>query len=160
MNALQGLLEILRDRRLTVSFAESCTGGLLSSRLTEIPGVSDVFQGAVISYSNRVKQELLEVNSGDLQQQGAVSEIVARQMSEGARRRLHSDWSVAITGVAGPGGGSSTKPVGFVWFAASGPSGTVSVSRQFEGTRVQIQSLAAEFACEWLISAIKGETSI
>src|SRR5437868_10838824 len=103
---LQELLGLLRSRKLTIGFAESCTGGLLSATLTALSGVSDVFMGAVVSYSNAAKMDVLGVELSALKKEGAVSEVVARQMAQGTRKQLKVDVSLAITGIAGPTGGT------------------------------------------------------
>ena len=106
----------------TLAVAESCTGGYISHLITEVAGSSAYFQGAVTSYSNEVKEKVLKVDRQDLETYGAVSEQVARQMAEGVKKALHADYSIATTGIAGPGGGSEEKPVGTVWIAVSGPT--------------------------------------
>ena len=115
--------DLLRRRGLTLATAESCTGGLLGHRLTNVPGSSDYYLGGVISYSNAVKVAILGVDAETLAREGAVSEVVARQMARGVRRLLRADIGIGITGVAGPGGGSPEKPVGLVYIALSGPWG-------------------------------------
>ncbi|WP_310489738.1 competence/damage-inducible protein A [Chamaesiphon sp. VAR_69_metabat_338] len=126
--------QLLKTTGQTLSVAESCTGGGLGQMLTDIPGSSDYFLGGVISYANRVKVELLGVNADDLAAQGAVSEIVARQMAAGVKAKLGTDWGVSITGVAGPGGGTETKPVGLVYIGIASPDGSV------EGVKYQLGS--------------------
>lgn len=118
---IQEALKLLRDKDFSLGFAESCTGGLLSSWFTETPGVSDTFMGSVVSYANTVKQNILKVSEKDLEKFGAVSEVIASQMAEGALQSLGSNVSVAITGIAGPKGGSALKPVGTVFIALAGP---------------------------------------
>lgn len=113
------LLSRLRSHGLTLVTAESCTGGLLAGAITEIAGSSDVFAGGVITYSNALKHDLLDVPADMLARHGAVSETVARAMAEGALCRLGADMALSVTGVAGPGGGSPEKPVGLVHFAAA-----------------------------------------
>jgi len=120
------VLEQLRKQQQTLSVAESCTGGGLGAELTAIPGSSDVLLGGVIAYSNTLKQRLLGVSAELLEQFGAVSDPVAQAMAEGARRVTASDWSMAVTGIAGPAGGSEEKPVGLVYIAVAGPDGCVS----------------------------------
>lgn len=154
MNALPSLLQILRERKLTVSFAESCTGGKISALLTEVEGVSGQFLGSVVCYSNSSKQELLGVHPESLQNDGAVSEPVAQEMAEGARRVFHSNWSAAVTGIAGPSGGTPQKPVGTVCFAVAGPGVTRSQTQRFAGDRLSIQKQSAEFAMRWLATTI------
>ena len=120
------VLEQLRQRKQTLSVAESCTGGGLGAELTAMPGSSDVLLGGVIAYSNAVKQHLLGVSADLLEEFGAVSDPVATAMAEGARRVTGSDWSMAVTGIAGPAGGSAEKPVGLVYIAVAGPDGCFS----------------------------------
>ena len=120
------VLEQLRQRKQTLSVAESCTGGGLGAELTAMPGSSDVLLGGVIAYSNAVKQHLLGVSADLLEEFGAVSDPVATAMAEGARRVAGSDWSMAVTGIAGPAGGSAEKPVGLVYIAVAGPDGCFS----------------------------------
>lgn len=139
------VLQQLRLRGQTVAVAESCTGGGLGAALAAVPGASDVFLGGVIAYANGVKQGLLGVPAELLQAHGAVSDPVAQSMAEGARRVTGSDWGLAITGVAGPGGGSDEKPVGLVHLAIAGPDGCSSEGVRF-GTsrgRTWIQTLSA-----------------
>ncbi|MCW6034769.1 competence/damage-inducible protein A [Spirulina subsalsa FACHB-351] len=119
--------ELLRDRQQTLSVAESCTGGGLGEMLTQVAGSSDYFQGGVISYANTVKTQLLGVSPELLNQLGAVSEPVAKQMALGVQKQLGSDWSLSITGIAGPGGGSDHKPVGLVYIGLAAPNQTVDI---------------------------------
>ena len=129
------VLEQLRQRQQTLSVAESCTGGGLGSELTAIPGSSDVLLGGVIAYSNAVKEHLLGVSAELLEQFGAVSDPVAQAMAKGARHLTGSDWSMAVTGIAGPGGGSAEKPVGLVYIAVDGPDGCFSQPIRLGETR-------------------------
>jgi PncC family amidohydrolase len=108
---------LLRQRGLTLATAESCTGGLLGHRLTNVPGSSDYYLGGVVSYADAVKRALLGVEPEVLAREGAVSEAVARQMAAGVRRLLHADLGIGITGIAGPTGGTPGKPVGLVYIA-------------------------------------------
>jgi len=119
------LLDRFRSRGLRIATAESCTGGLVSGLLTEIAGSSDVVERGLVTYSNAAKHELLGVPEAMLAEHGAVSEAVARSMAEGALAHSHADIAVSITGVAGPGGGTATKPVGLVHFAAARRGGAV-----------------------------------
>nr|WP_295900060.1 CinA family protein [uncultured Bdellovibrio sp.] len=151
---LQELIRSLRDRKLTVGFAESCTGGALSAFLTEQPGVSDIFLGSVVSYSNEAKVDLLGVRRDTLMQEGAVSEKVARQMAHGVRRQLKTDWSVAITGIAGPTGGTPTKPVGTVCIAIAGPGFEDSRKEFFSGDRKAIQQTSVDYSVRWLCEVL------
>ena len=111
------LLEAARQRGLMITAAESCTGGLVSAALTNIAGSSDVVDRGFITYTNEAKQQLLNVSAKSLDKFGAVSEAVAKEMAYGALANSMADISVAVTGIAGPGGGSADKPVGTVWFA-------------------------------------------
>ncbi len=154
LEKLQELIRSLRDQKLTVSFAESCTGGALSAFLAEQPGVSDIFLGSVVSYSNEAKVDLLGVRRDTLTNEGAVSETVARQMAHGVRRQLKTDWSVAITGIAGPSGGTATKPVGTVCFALAGPDFEDSRKEFFSGERKDIQQSSVDLAVQWLVEVL------
>ncbi|MDG2166465.1 MAG: competence/damage-inducible protein A [Opitutales bacterium] len=129
------ILDLLRDRQETIAVAESCTGGLLGAALTAVPGSSDVFQGGTITYTNQAKHEILGVAQSDLDQYGAVSEQVARAMAEGVREKLHSTWALSTTGIAGPGGGTSEKPVGTVFVGMAGPDGSFAKQLDLRGNR-------------------------
>lgn len=128
---------------LTIATAESCTGGMVASAITEIAGSSATFRGGVVAYHNETKRDLLGVETETLQRAGAVSDEVARQMAEGVRARLGSDLAVSITGIAGPDGGSRDRPVGLVWFAVAGPSGTIAERRLFPPTSREAVRLRA-----------------
>lgn len=142
---------LLAERGETLATAESCTGGMLAERITRVPGSSGWFLGGVVSYSNRLKTRLLGVPEEVLAEHGAVSEAVARAMAEGARERLGADWAIAITGIAGPDGGSEEKPVGTVDFAWAGPDGgTDCRRRRFLGDRDRVRRLSAQTALERL----------
>jgi nicotinamide-nucleotide amidase len=125
------VVETARSRGLMVTAAESCTGGLVSAALTSVAGSSAVVERGFVTYSNAAKSELLGVPAPLIARHGAVSEAVARAMAEGALRHSAAQVSVAVTGVAGPGGGSADKPVGLVHFAAAGPGGLIHVERRF-----------------------------
>jgi nicotinamide-nucleotide amidase len=140
------VLERARRAGVSVGAAESCTGGLLGGRLTDIPGSSDVFIGAVVCYANRLKTELLGVSAASIEAHGAVSEAVARAMAEGALQRLGVDLAVSVTGIAGPGGGTADKPVGTVWFALASPGRTDARRIVFLGSRREIRERAAQTA--------------
>ncbi|MDQ5820878.1 MAG: CinA family nicotinamide mononucleotide deamidase-related protein [Actinomycetota bacterium] len=137
------VLELCRERGLTLATAESCTGGLVAARLTSVPGSSDVFLGGVVAYSNDVKRNELGVADAILEAHGAVSEETAAAMAAGARERLQADVAVSVTGVAGPGGGTGEKPVGLVYLHAVGPDGERSVSFSVPGDRESIRRRAA-----------------
>jgi nicotinamide-nucleotide amidase len=129
------VLARLRQRGETLAVAESCTGGGLGAAITAVPGASDVFLGGVIAYANALKQALLDVPASLLAESGAVSDPVAVAMAEGVRRRTGSSWALAVTGVAGPGGGTPDKPVGLVHIALAGPDGTTSSPVRFGESR-------------------------
>lgn len=116
---------LLKQAQQTVAVAESCTGGGLGAFLTQVPGSSVYFRGGVISYDNQVKVELLGVSEADLAEHGAVSDPVAQQMAAGVRDRLKADWGLSITGIAGPDGGTESKPVGLVYLGIAAPDGSV-----------------------------------
>ena len=144
---------LLRAQEQTLSVAESCTGGGLGSKLTDISGSSDYFIGGIIAYQNRIKEELLQVSSTDLEAHGAVSAPVAQQMAEGVRKQLKTDWGIGITGVAGPTGGTEQKPVGLVHIAIAGPTGQC-VSYEYRRTaqqdRAVIRDRSISFALDML----------
>lgn len=152
--ASKRVLLLLKKRELTLSLAESCTGGLLSSILTQHAGVSDVFLGAVISYSNASKIEFLGVSQRAIKQLGAVSLPVAAQMCLGAKERFESDVAIAITGIAGPSGGTKAKPVGTVCFAVHFRGETLLQQIHFSGSRVRIQTAAALEALKLVASVV------
>ncbi len=156
LTTLENLVQKLREQNHTLALAESCTGGLLSAQLTQLAGVSQVFQGAVVAYSNQTKINLLDVPLATLEKHGAVSDATALAMAQGAQRRLQATWAVAITGIAGPEGGSNEKPVGTVHFAVVGPSlaKTSTKALLFTGSRVEIQQKAAAFAAEFLFENV------
>ncbi|HET7459053.1 MAG TPA: competence/damage-inducible protein A [Gemmatimonadaceae bacterium] len=148
------VLERCRARSLTIAVAESCTGGLLGGRLTAIPGSSDVVLGGVIAYANRVKTEMLGVEGGEIEVYGAVSEPVARAMASGVRDRVGADIGIAVTGVAGPGGGTPEKPVGTVWIAID-VCGDVTARRSLLiGDRDEIRRRATQGALDMVRRAL------
>lgn len=151
---VETLTGLLRERGETLSCAESCTGGLLSSLITMSPGVSDVFIGAIVAYDNNVKKEWLGVSPALLSSMGAVSLPVAREMALGVRARLKSTWSLSITGIAGPGGGSPQKPVGTVCFGLAGPGIVKVETHLFAGSRREIQMASAERALSMLLEEV------
>ena len=140
------VLTLLRERGLTLATAESCTGGLVAARLTEVPGSSDVFAGAVVAYANEVKAAQLGVPDAVLRDHAAVSAETAEAMARGARERLGVDVAVSVTGIAGPDGGTAEKPVGLVFLHASGPMGERRLRFDFPGDRETIRGRAATAA--------------
>lgn len=146
---------LLRSAGQTVATAESCTGGLVGELITSVPGSSEYFLGGVVTYTNRMKRELLGVPAELLEAHGAVSKPVARAMADGARRVLAADWAIALTGIAGPTGGSDEKPVGLVWIALSGPDGTAVHRHVFPGTREIVRHRSALMALNHLRLALR-----
>ena len=146
------VLERLRARRMTVVTAESCTGGLLGARITSVPGSSSAYLGGIVAYDNRVKEVQLGVSPGILAAHGAVSEPVAAAMADGVRARLGGDWALAVTGVAGPDGGTPEKPVGLVWIALAGPEGTTARQLRLFGNREEVRARAADAALALLLA--------
>jgi nicotinamide-nucleotide amidase len=142
------LLDQCRSRKLEMAVAESCTGGMLGARLTTIPGSSDVFVGGVIAYSDEVKMRELGVSQRALEEHGAVSEEVVRQMAIGAQKKFGVDVALAVTGVAGPGGGTPEKPVGLVWICAAVGDSVEPRKIQSWGDRNEIRYRAAQAAME------------
>lgn len=138
------VLDLCRARGLTLATAESCTGGIIASRLTDVAGSSDVFRGGIVAYADDVKTRELGVPATVISAHGAVSAETAQAMAAGARERLEADIAVAVTGVAGPGGGTAEKPVGLVFLHASGPDGKEEALRfEFPGERAWIRSRSA-----------------
>ncbi|MBM3549452.1 MAG: CinA family protein [Alphaproteobacteria bacterium] len=151
------LLENLRQRRLKVATAESCTGGLIAASLTEIAGSSDVVDRGFITYSNEAKSELLGVHADLIGKHGAVSEEVARAMAEGAIARSRADVAIAVTGIAGPGGATPTKPIGLVHLAVARRGGKVLHERHvFAGDRKQVRIATVERSFAMLDQAAGG----
>lgn len=142
--------ERLRNLHVTIATAESCTGGLLSSLLTDISGSSEYFDRGFITYSNQAKHDLLGVPTPTISQHGAVSEETARAMAQGARDRSKVDYAIATTGIAGPTGGTPTKPVGLVYIAIATPTTVVVRRFQFSGTRLENKDSACTEALRLL----------
>lgn len=144
------LIERLRARSLTLALAESCTGGLVAKRLTDPAGASAVMIGGLVAYANSVKTELLGVSSETLGAHGAVSAETAREMAAGARRLFGTDLALSITGIAGPSGGTSAKPVGTVWIGTATGEGVEANLFHFSGDRRAIREQAAATALSLL----------
>ena len=145
--------DALIRRGWTVALAESCTGGLVSKLLTDVPGSSKYLKGAVVAYANQAKIELLGVDPSSIDAHGSVSEEVAVQMAAGAARAFRSEVGLALTGIAGPTGASAEKPVGTVSFALSAPEGSCVETVRFSGDRAAVRVDAAERALRLLIRA-------
>ena len=148
--------KVLQEKRQTLAAAESCTGGMIGAMLTDAAGSSAYFWGSLVSYHNHVKQNVLGVEEQVLRDYGAVSTQCAIQMAEGARKQAGTDWAVSVTGIAGPGGATETKPVGFVCIAVAGPDGTTAKEHQiWHGDRAQIRLRAAKTALHDLLQRIQ-----
>jgi PncC family amidohydrolase len=147
---------LLRERGLKVAVAESCTGGLIAGKLTDVPGSSDYFQGGVVAYADAAKRALLGVPEALLAQHGAVSDPVARAMAEGARARFGADLAIATTGISGPGGGSEAKPVGLVHIALADAQGTHSDHFVFPVDRTRHRQLTTQIALDWIRRRLLG----
>ena len=145
----------LRDAVATLSVAESCTGGLLAQRITSVAGSSDFFTGGFITYTNRMKVEMLGVDARLIEEHGAVSEPVAEAMASGARLRTGSTYALSITGVAGPAGGTEAKPVGTVVIGLATPTGCQSHRVRFLGDRDRVRTLSAQFALDMMRRALR-----
>ena len=143
---MENMINLLKKYNLTVSTAESCTGGLIASAITEISGSSTFFGMGVVTYANEAKMKLLGVKSDTLTAYGAVSEQTAKEMAEGILRLSESDVSISVTGIAGPTGGTPEKPVGLVYIGISGEFGTFSYENHFAGNRSQVRAQTVEKA--------------
>ncbi|OLB48534.1 MAG: competence/damage-inducible protein A [Gemmatimonadetes bacterium 13_2_20CM_2_65_7] len=152
------VLQQLSSRKTRLAVAESCTGGLLGGRITAIPGSSEVFAGGIVAYDDAVKRGMLDVSAALLKPHGAVSEEVVRAMVAGALRRFGVGAGLAVTGIAGPSGGTPEKPVGTVWLAAAFGQETSALKRIFPGDRAEIRARAAQAALD-LLRRLIGETN-
>ncbi len=145
---------MLAGKNKTLAAAESCTGGLLSQKITGVPGSSKYFLQGFITYSNAAKVKWLGVNPGTLKKFGAVSQICALEMAEGCRQKTGADFALAVTGIAGPDGGTAEKPVGLVFVALAGPGGTICQENRFSGERELVRERAALTALDMLRKAL------
>ncbi len=148
--------DALNEKGWTLALAESCTGGLIAHRITDVPGSSDYFLGGVTAYSDPVKERLLGVKRETLIAVGAASEETAREMAQGARHTIGSDVGISVTCIAGPGGGTDEKPVGLTYIGASTPDGEWVERHVFQGDRKAIKESAANAALELLLNALGG----
>ncbi len=151
---------LLRERGLKLAVAESCTGGLIGHRITEVPGSSDYFQGGVIAYAYEAKVALLGVSWDSLHVHGAVSREVALEMARGARQALSADLAVSVTGIAGPGGGLPNKPVGTTWIGLAAPQGAWARLYCFPGDRSRNKAASSEAALQLLLDYLNGEKQL
>jgi len=148
--------ELLRQRGMTLAVAESCTGGLVGHRITNVPGSSDYYEGSITAYSYEVKELVLGVRHDTLYRYGAVSEQTAREMASGVRRAFRADVGLSVTGIAGPGGGTPEKPVGLVYIALAAPDGEWVEQYVWDGNRRENKERSAEAALDLLRRYLEG----
>jgi len=148
----------LREKGLTLSLAESCTGGLIGNLVTNVPGSSGYFLGGVVAYSNQAKEDLLGVSADTLRRHGAVSDETVREMASGAREKFKTDLAVAVSGIAGPEGGSPEKPVGTVYIGMAAKDTVCSGRYRFWGTRDQVKLNSAMMALDWVRRYLLGDS--
>ena len=148
--------EILRDKGVTISTAESCTGGYIAHLITSVAGSSAYFKGSVVSYADEVKIKVLGVNPADIEARGVVSETVVIQMAEGVRKLLGTDYAVSTSGIAGPDGGTPEKPVGTVWIGVATPDKTFARKFVFSFTRERNIAKAAAKALELVLNEVNA----
>jgi PncC family amidohydrolase len=148
--------QLLKQRGLKLAVAESCTGGLVSHRITDVPGSSVYYLGSIIAYANAIKERALHVRRGTLRRYGAVSEQAALEMARGVRRVLHADAGLAVTGVAGPDGGAPEKPVGLVYVALAVAEGEWIERHVWDGDRWENKARSAEAALDLLRRYLEG----
>jgi len=153
---VESVSDVLRKRGMRLATAESCTAGLMAKRLTDLAGASDIYVGGVVAYDNAVKEAVLQVPEELIEMHGAVSEPVANRMAEGVARILGADVGVAVTGIAGPGGGTDEKPVGTVWLAVTASGETVSELARFMGDREAVRERAAQAAFALLLRSLQA----
>ena len=149
--------ELLTRRNLHLAVAESCTGGLIGHRITNVPGASDYFLGGAITYSDQVKRQLLGVNSQTLDMHGAVSREVALEMAQGVRDLLNAEIGLAVTGIAGPAGGTTEKPVGLTWIGLSTVQTNQAYRYVWSGDRLRNKEQSAEQALELLLEYLQRQ---
>jgi nicotinamide-nucleotide amidase len=155
MNACQPLADVLLANHFKLATAESCTGGLIAAACTDLAGSSEWFECGFVTYSNQAKTEMLGVNARLITAYGAVSEPVAQAMAQGALHHSEAQVSVAVTGVAGPSGGSDDKPVGTVWFAWGLPWGITTQVQHFDGDRAAIRAATVQHALGHLLALLQ-----
>ena len=154
---VSAIIRQLALRRQTLSFAESCTGGLISHWVTQLPGVSAVYRGTIIAYHEELKEDILEVSSSVIEQFGMTSIQTAAEMARGARSVCRTDWALSTTGIAGPSGGDESNPVGTVCFFITGPQIEREARMVFTGDRQSVQNQASEWALNWLMKTVTGQ---
>jgi len=156
LKSVQAVADRLLKHRQKVCTAESCTGGLIAKTFTDLAGSSDWFERGFVTYSNAAKTDMLAVPASLIEDYGAVSEAVATAMASGALRHSQADYSIAVTGVAGPGGGSDDKPVGTVWIALASAGQMVARRYQFDGDRQAVRAATMQTALELLLDLVSA----
>ena len=151
MKTEEKVIQKLIHKQKTLATAESCTGGLLACRITDTPGASNVFKGGFITYSNEAKTKFAKVHADLIKKQGAVCDDVAIALAQGVRKAHTTSFGIGITGIAGPNGGTKTKPVGLVFIAVANDFETICLKCQFKGTRAQIKRQASTQALKLLL---------
>ena len=154
--SVQAVADRLLKHRQKICTAESCTGGLIAKTFTDLAGSSDWFERGFVSYSNAAKTDMLAVPASLIEDYGSVSEAVATAMASGALRHSQADYSIAVTGVAGPGGGSDDKPVGTVWIALASAEQMVARRYQFDGDRQAVRAATMQTALELLLDLVSA----
>ncbi len=149
--------KLLHERKIKLALAESCTGGLIGNRITDVPGSSEFFWGSVVAYAYEAKVSLLGVSWDTLNVHGAVSRETVLEMARGTRRVLNTDIGVSVSGIAGPGGGTDEKPVGTTWIGLAANDGEWAQLFHFSGERVQIKMAAADAALRLLLHYLEGK---
>jgi len=146
------LQNLLRDNKKTITTAESCTGGLVASMITEVSGSSDIFNGAIVSYSNKIKSQELKVKESTLEEHGAVSIEVVNEMLEGVIKKFDANYAIAISGIAGPNGGTKNKPVGTVVIGVCDENLVKDIEVcHFEGSRKEVQNQSAKYSLKKIL---------
>ncbi len=153
----QKIIQLMTEHQLTLSAAESCTGGLLSARLINVPGASAVYEAGFVTYANKAKHKLIGVKKKTLKDYGAVSKETAKEMVKGTLKETGADYAVAITGIAGPGGGTEEKPVGLVYIGCGRKHHIVVKQYHFSGERMQIREAGVENALNQLWEVLKED---
>ena len=149
-NLEESIVNLMKEKKLTLGVAESCSGGMLSARIINVPGVSDVYKAGFVTYANEAKHKLIGVSNATLEQFGAVSEETAREMVQGTLRAAESDYAVAITGIAGPDGGTDKKPVGLVYIACGNKDRITVKECKFNGNRNKVRQSSVAYALRLL----------
>lgn len=151
------VINLFREKGLSLALAESCTGGMIAETVTCVAGASDIFFGSAVTYVNTAKEHILGVSRGTLDKHGAVSSECAAEMARGARCIYGADVAMSVTGIAGPGGGSKDKPVGTVWFGLSSEYGTETFNRVFDGDRASVRRQTVEEVLRRLAAFAESE---